>query len=156
MMHVGKEITSQRLGARVLHDAVHRLRVHSPSMSTLKPSREQIKHLVSVYAKNRSTIQRCLLVGFVVHVLRSTLAGFASGQSASARKGRVAIKSKEAGKPPRVAVSLLTAGVACYVVSEASQVDAVFHQRLTAILRIVIPSLRSKGPSLPQPCRSGI
>jgi ATP-binding cassette subfamily D (ALD) long-chain fatty acid import protein len=76
------------------------------ALSTLKPSREQIKRLASAYANNRPVIQRCLLVGFVVHVLRSTLAGFASGQSAGARKGRAASKANEDGKPPRVAVSV--------------------------------------------------
>jgi hypothetical protein len=78
------------------------------ALSTLKPTRSQISRAVAVYSKNRPTIQRFLLVGFVVHVLRSTLASFASGSSVSSRKSKPSGKFKDDGKPPRVAVRTST------------------------------------------------
>jgi ATP-binding cassette, subfamily D (ALD), peroxisomal long-chain fatty acid import protein len=78
------------------------------TLSTLKPTKEQISRLTSTYSRNRPIIQRFLLVGFVVHVLRSTVTNFASGRSASSRKGKTVEKGNvgDSGKPPRVAVSI--------------------------------------------------
>ncbi|KAM5532194.1 hypothetical protein V8D89_014150 [Ganoderma adspersum] len=102
--------------------------------STLRPSKERIAQLVTAYAKHRPLVQRGLTLGFVIYVISTTYRSLAarppsSSSASSKRKG----KGKDgdgAGKPPRVAV------------------DALFYQRLSRILRIVIPSLRSKEAML--------
>ncbi|KZT06303.1 adrenoleukodystrophy protein [Laetiporus sulphureus 93-53] len=102
-------------------------------LSTLRPSRERIREIGRLYASHRPIIQRLLLVGFIVHIISYTVGGLAAKPSVSqksSRKGKGKGKSKAAeaaeGRKPRVAI------------------DALFYQRLSTILKIVIPSLRSK------------
>ncbi|EPS99067.1 hypothetical protein FOMPIDRAFT_1030989 [Fomitopsis schrenkii] len=100
------------------------------AQSKLMPDRDKVKKLVSVYTAHRPLIQRVLLFGFVAHILTTTYLGFnsKSGSSKSSKKDKGKGKATEAsnGKKQRVAI------------------DAAFYQRLSTILRIVIPSLRSK------------
>ncbi|KAI0735491.1 ABC transporter transmembrane region 2-domain-containing protein [Earliella scabrosa] len=101
-----------------------------PLQSTLRPSPERVAQLANAYARHRPLVQRALTVSFVIYVISSTYRGLSarpasSAPSSSKRKG----KGKDGGggaSKPRVAV------------------DALFYQRLSRILRIVIPSLRSK------------
>ena len=102
----------------------------------------------NTYATHRPLIQRILTVGFIANVLASTfrsLSSRSSPPSASKEKGkaRELPPSAGAGKPPRVAVCTYSStGSTC--LTSLPQVDAVFYQRLSRILRLVIPSLRSK------------
>ncbi|RPD63264.1 hypothetical protein L227DRAFT_544100 [Lentinus tigrinus ALCF2SS1-6] len=95
--------------------------------STLRPSQERVAQLVNAYAKHRPLVQRALTAAFVVYVISTTFRGF-TAKPASKRKGKG--KDAESSSKPRVAV------------------DALFYQRLSRILRIVIPSLRSKEAML--------
>ncbi|RPD81674.1 hypothetical protein L226DRAFT_451207 [Lentinus tigrinus ALCF2SS1-7] len=95
--------------------------------STLRPSQERVAQLVNAYAKHRPLVQRALTAAFVVYVISTTFRGF-TAKPASKRKGKG--KDGESSSKPRVAV------------------DALFYQRLSRILRIVIPSLRSKEAML--------
>jgi ATP-binding cassette subfamily D (ALD) long-chain fatty acid import protein len=72
----------------------------------LRPTTEQVSKLTAAYTKNRPTIQRFILAGFLVHVLRSTVTSFASGRSVSQKKSRSKGKQGEDGKPARVAVRI--------------------------------------------------
>ena len=101
----------------------------------------------NTYATHRPLIQRILTVGFIANVLASTFRGLSTRPSPSASKGKGKARelppSAEAGKPPRVAVCVyFSTGSTCLIPS--TQVDAVFYQRLSRILRLVIPSLHSK------------
>ncbi|ETW87611.1 ABC transporter [Heterobasidion irregulare TC 32-1] len=100
-----------------------------PVLSTLRPSRAYLGQLARSYSSHRPIIQRALTTSFILYVLGTTYRGLSAKQSSSSsRKGKdnKGGKGGDAGKPPRVAV------------------DAVFYERLSKILRIVIPSLRSK------------
>ncbi|KIK99783.1 hypothetical protein PAXRUDRAFT_822399 [Paxillus rubicundulus Ve08.2h10] len=78
-----------------------------------------------VYATHRPLVQRGLTVGFVLYVFLATYQGLAARPAS--RKGREAKDvSEREGRTAHVAV------------------DAVFYRRLGVILRIVIPSIRSK------------
>ncbi|KAI0768602.1 adrenoleukodystrophy protein [Trametes elegans] len=95
----------------------------------LRPSREHLSLLASIYARHRPLVQRSITVSFVFYVIASTYRGFSarpapSSSSSSQRKGKG--KDADGASKPRVAV------------------DALFYQRLSRILRIVIPSIRSK------------
>lgn len=91
-------------------------------------------------------------MSFVLYALGSTYRSFSarpgqSSSSSSKRKG----KGKETAdsSKPRVAVSALLFsngwhGAVSYATWARHQVDALFYQRLSRILRIVIPSIRSK------------
>ncbi|KAI8995423.1 adrenoleukodystrophy protein [Trametes punicea] len=97
--------------------------------SRLAPSKEHIAQLANAYARHRPLVQRGLTVAFVFYVISSTYRGFSSRPAApsapsSKRKGKG--KEGDNASKPRVAV------------------DAIFYQRLSKILRIVIPSIRSK------------
>ncbi|KAI0823032.1 adrenoleukodystrophy protein [Trametes gibbosa] len=99
------------------------------AQSKLMPTKEQIAQLASAYSRHRPLVQRGLTVSFVFYVVISTYRSFsarpaASPSASSKRKGKG--KETENSSKPRVAV------------------DAVFYQRLSRILRIVIPSIRSK------------
>lgn len=82
------------------------------------------------YTAHRPLIQKALNTAFVLYVLQSTFKGLSARPAprSSARKGKGKGKAgnDDSGRPPRVAV------------------DAVFYQRLNSILKIVIPSIRSK------------
>ncbi|TFY64759.1 hypothetical protein EVG20_g5840 [Dentipellis fragilis] len=105
-----------------------------PSLAALKPDPAQIARLAATYSNHRPVIQRGLTAGFVLYVLGTTYRGLSARPSkpSSSRKGKGKADGKggETGKPPKVAV------------------DAVFYERLSKILRIVIPSLRSKEAML--------
>lgn len=120
------------------------------AQSKLMPSREQVKKLVNAYTAHRPLIQRTILFGFVAHILTTTYLGLhtkSGTPSKGSRKGKGKQKATEAsdGKKQRVSVShsRLSNMVSCYI-PRSLQIDAVFYQRLSTILRIVIPSLRSK------------
>ncbi|KAI0032482.1 ABC transporter transmembrane region 2-domain-containing protein [Vararia minispora EC-137] len=104
------------------------------TLSTLRPSKERISQLTSTYSAYRPLIQRSLNAGLILYALGHTYRTLSARPSsdASTRKSKGKGKQVEgqAGKPPRVAV------------------DAVFYQRLSMILRIVIPRLRSKEAML--------
>jgi ATP-binding cassette subfamily D (ALD) long-chain fatty acid import protein len=84
--------------------------------------------LAVLYSQHRPLIQRCLNLSFTIFILATTARGVSgSGRSSSSSSRKSRKPSKDDGnKPARV------------------QVDAVFWQRLRAILRIIIPGIRSK------------
>lgn len=85
--------------------------------------RQQLVQFASFYSQHRPLIQRFLNSAFILYVLGTTYRGLSARPTASkSRKG----KDKDGKTSPRVAV------------------DAVFYQRLSHILRIVIPGIRSK------------
>ncbi|KAN0100868.1 ABC transporter transmembrane region 2 domain containing protein [Tylopilus felleus] len=91
-------------------------------MHVLSKPLPSLTDLARIYATHRPHVQRGLTAGFVIYVLLAAYQGVAA---------RPPIKDSKSvphrgGKPPRVAV------------------DALFYQRLRVILRIVIPSIRSK------------
>ncbi|KAG6919589.1 hypothetical protein DXG01_004253 [Tephrocybe rancida] len=105
------------------------------TFSTLraKSFNERFSQFAKAYPTHRPLVQRFLNISFVVYVLTTTYRGLASRPASSSSsggkgKGKVNADQKQdgTGKPPRVAV------------------DALFYQRLSSILRIVIPSIRSK------------
>ncbi|KAG6335624.1 hypothetical protein ID866_3460 [Astraeus odoratus] len=89
-------------------------------LSKLRPSQTQIVDLARVYTTHRPLIQRGLMSGFVLYVLLTTYQGL------TARPGPKRKDRDQGAKSVRVAV------------------DAAFYQRLRVILRIVIPSIRTK------------
>ncbi|KZV74700.1 hypothetical protein PENSPDRAFT_749053 [Peniophora sp. CONT] len=103
-------------------------------LSTLRPSPERLASLVSAYSRHRPAIQRGLTTSFVLYVLGTTYASFTSKPSSAptsrTSRGKGSKGKAADGKAPRVAV------------------DAVFYERLSRILRIVIPRLRSKEAML--------
>ncbi|KAG5648252.1 hypothetical protein DXG03_006210 [Asterophora parasitica] len=106
------------------------------AFSTLrgKSFNERFSQFAKAYSVHRSHVQRALNIAFIVYALGTTYRGLAPKSSNSATadntrskgSGKGKGKKDERGKPPRVAV------------------DALFYQRLSTILRIVIPSIRSK------------
>ncbi|KAL5535281.1 PXA2 [Sanghuangporus sanghuang] len=94
--------------------------------STLRPTKAQISQLTAAYAAHRPAIQKALTISFSLYFLGWSFQGL-WGRSAhqSSRKGKGKADVKQ-GKHGRVAV------------------DAVFYERLSRILRICIPGLRSK------------
>lgn len=101
------------------------------AFSTLrgKAAQEKLAYLSKNYASNRPLIQKVLNISFVLYVLGTTyygLSGGGRGGKSRKGKGKVAIDGRPDGRSERVAV------------------DAVFYQRLSRILRIVIPGMRSK------------
>ncbi|KAK0465214.1 ABC transporter transmembrane region 2-domain-containing protein [Desarmillaria tabescens] len=82
------------------------------------------------YSAHRPLVQRAINIAFIVYVLGSTFRGLSgkggSSRSTKSRKGKGGKDGGDDKKSTRVAV------------------DSVFYQRLGAILRIVIPSIRSK------------
>ncbi|ESK83486.1 abc fatty acid [Moniliophthora roreri MCA 2997] len=98
-------------------------------LSTLrsKEFKEQLARLSKSYSAHRPLIQRLLNISFVLYVLGTTFKGLSARPTKPSGKGKGKGKdNKESGKPPRVAV------------------DAIFYQRLSHLLRIVIPGIRSK------------
>ncbi|EKM60803.1 uncharacterized protein PHACADRAFT_246954 [Phanerochaete carnosa HHB-10118-sp] len=97
--------------------------------ANLRPSQQQIAKAAAAYGRHRPLVQKALTAGFVVYVLSATHHSLFSraGPPQPRGKGKGKARAEEDGKkPPRVAV------------------DAIFYQRLSMILRIVIPSIRSK------------
>ncbi|KLO20044.1 hypothetical protein SCHPADRAFT_992162 [Schizopora paradoxa] len=97
---------------------------------TLRPSEAQLAAFAKAYASNRPAIQRTLTSGFVVYIVYACYRGLAGKSSApsTSKKGKGKEKADGQGvtKQTRVAV------------------DAVFYERLSHLLRIVIPGIRSK------------
>ncbi|KAF8349790.1 ABC transporter transmembrane region 2-domain-containing protein [Amanita rubescens] len=83
----------------------------------------RLSRFANAYATHRPLVQKALNIAFVFYVLASTYRSYAGRPAPSSKKHRD-------GKSTRVAV------------------DAVFYQRLSRILRIVIPSIRSKEAML--------
>ncbi|KAK0198494.1 adrenoleukodystrophy protein [Armillaria mellea] len=84
------------------------------------------------YSAHRPLVQRVINIAFIVYVLGSTFRGL-SGKGGSSRSGKSRKgKGSKGGKDDDDKKSTRVA------------VDSVFYQRLGAILRIVIPSIRSK------------
>ncbi|KDR85282.1 hypothetical protein GALMADRAFT_234056 [Galerina marginata CBS 339.88] len=100
-------------------------------MASVHPSRlfrgskDQLAHFLKLYSAHRPLVQRILNISFVIYVLGSTYTGL-SGRSSRPKKDHLVKKKGEASKPDRVAV------------------DSVFFQRLSKLLGIVIPGIRSK------------
>ncbi|KAH7104761.1 adrenoleukodystrophy protein [Auriculariales sp. MPI-PUGE-AT-0066] len=96
-------------------------------LSTLRPSKERVAEFTTFYAKHRTVIQRVLTAGFIGHFLGTTLYGLASARSAnSSRNSKRSSRKRKDGQPERVAV------------------DSVFYQRLSKLLRIIVPGVRSR------------
>ncbi|KAG8220058.1 ABC transporter transmembrane region 2-domain-containing protein [Butyriboletus roseoflavus] len=108
-------------------------------MSVLRvSSHRRIADFSRIYASHRPLVQRSLTTGFVLYVLLAAYQGVAARPPTKNSKN-VPVGD---GKPARVAVSLSIQ----FVIGDLKlhQVDALFYQRLGGILRIVIPSIRSK------------
>lgn len=106
-------------------------------------SKPAVARFTAAYARNRPLIQRLLNLGFTAWMIGGTYAALRAkpkrpgqdvatqGRSSSKRKGKGKGKDDDdSTKPKRV------------------QIDAVFYARLRAILRIVIPGIRSKEAML--------
>ncbi|KIM29018.1 hypothetical protein M408DRAFT_329057 [Serendipita vermifera MAFF 305830] len=107
-------------------------------------SKPAVARFTAAYARNRPLIQRLLNLGFTAWMIGGTYMALRAkpkrpgqdvdaggqGRSGSKRKGKGKGGDDADGKPKRV------------------QVDAVFYARLRAILRIVIPGIRSKEAML--------
>jgi ATP-binding cassette subfamily D (ALD) long-chain fatty acid import protein len=111
-----------------------------------KAAQDRLAHISKIYATNRPLIQRILNISFVLYVLGTTYYGLSGG----GRKGKgKAVEGKPDRKPERVAVRLSSI-ISFFRLSDDRrgpihhQVNAVFYQRLSRILRIVIPGIRSK------------
>lgn len=90
-------------------------------------SKEKLAQALKIYAVHRPLVQRVLNVTFIVYILGSTYTGLSGHSSRSGKERSKKLKGNgERVKPERVAV------------------DTLFFQRLSSILRIVIPGIRSK------------
>lgn len=107
-------------------------------------TKAKLAHLSKTYAGNRLLVQRVLSIGFVFYVLGTTYHGLSGGGRGRSREG----KGKASGhheEPERVAVCVYP--IICFLSPTnivLRQVDAIFYQRLSRILRIIIPGIRSK------------
>lgn len=107
-------------------------------------TKAKLAHLSKTYAGNRLLVQRVLSIGFVFYVLGTTYHGLSGGGRGRSREG----KGKASGhheEPERVAVCIYP--IICFLSPTnivLRQVDAIFYQRLSRILRIIIPGIRSK------------
>ncbi|KAK7694295.1 hypothetical protein QCA50_001477 [Cerrena zonata] len=100
-------------------------------MMSKEAVKKQAAQLANLYLSHRPVIQRSLNIAFVFYALSTTYRGLSarptpSSTSKGKGKGKAKDDEGDAKKRPRVAV------------------DAVFYQRLSAILKIVIPSIKSK------------
>lgn len=120
------------------------------SLATLRPSAASIEKWSAVYTARRTTIQRLLTTGFIAYVLGATYLSLTSrAGNENSRQAKSRMKhGTEGNKPPRVAVSALGITLACAIEAHFSQVDAVFYQRLSRLLQIVIPGMRSREARL--------
>lgn len=104
------------------------------AVSSTEQFKKRFARFSKIYAVHRPLIQRCLNVALIFYALGSTYRGLSSRPPSTSSSKKTTAKPKDdegphetrTAKPPRVAV------------------DAVFYQRLSTILRIVIPSIRSK------------
>ncbi|KAG8981044.1 hypothetical protein FRC05_003944 [Tulasnella sp. 425] len=98
------------------------------TLSTMRQNLPTLKELTAHYVRHRPQIQRLITTSFVLYVVGTSYNAFirpgsATGPSKSSRRSK---KDGVDGRPARV------------------EVDAVFYARLKRLLRIVIPSIRSK------------
>lgn len=98
------------------------------TLSTMRQQLPSLKELTAHYVRHRPQIQRLITASFVLYVVGTSYNSFirpgsATGPSRSSRRSK---KGGVEGRPARV------------------EVDAVFYARLKRLLRIVIPSIRSK------------
>ncbi|KAF9455019.1 adrenoleukodystrophy protein [Macrolepiota fuliginosa MF-IS2] len=102
------------------------------AFSTLrgKHTKEQLARISKLYASHRPLIQRVLNISFVFYALGTTYYGFSGGQRRSG-SGKVKGKARADGRPEEAKPDKVA-------------VDAVFYQRLSRILKIIIPGIRSK------------
>ncbi|KAG8904525.1 hypothetical protein FRB99_001608 [Tulasnella sp. 403] len=105
----------------------------APALSTLRQNLPTAAQLTQGYLKHRPVFQRVITASFILYVIGTSYNAFirpsSSSSSSSGRGGKKSGKGsaeKNSTRPPRV------------------EVDAVFYERLSHLLRIVIPSLRSK------------
>ncbi|TDL28871.1 hypothetical protein BD410DRAFT_249926 [Rickenella mellea] len=105
------------------------------ALSTLRPSKDRISHLTALYASNRPAIQRFLTYGFIVYFLVGSVRGLTGTAKPLKDTSKGTGKGKETEKETEVGGKAKPAKVA---------VDALFYERLSKILRIVIPGIRSK------------
>ncbi|KAG9017622.1 hypothetical protein FRB90_000492 [Tulasnella sp. 427] len=104
------------------------VQVTMATLSTMKQQLPTLKELTAHYVKHRPKIQRFITASFVLYVVGTSYNSFirpgsTTGPSKSSRRSK---KGGADGKPARV------------------EVDAIFYARLKRLLRIVIPSIRSK------------
>lgn len=94
-------------------------------------SKLDVSKFTAAYSRNRPLIQRVFNIGFTLWIVGGTYRGLSAKKDPGrARPTRSRKNDDGSTKPPRV------------------QVDAVFYQRLRAIMRIVIPGVRSKEAML--------
>ncbi|WVR05650.1 hypothetical protein IAU60_002672 [Kwoniella sp. DSM 27419] len=101
----------------------------------LSPARRQALHenlrrVLDVYVHHRPNLQRALTAGFVLYCLGSTYASLTGKGAKGGGKERVSRRGKGSAKPV------------------ASVNDPLFHVRLKRLLRIVIPSLKSREAAM--------
>ncbi|KAJ8517041.1 hypothetical protein ONZ45_g5740 [Pleurotus djamor] len=127
----------KRVGVVIITESPSKLRIRMAAHSTLRSIglNDHFARLSKGYLKHRPVVQRVLIIGYVLYVLGNTYSGL-SGKPRASSKGKekaasdVQDKASSPSKPHRVAV------------------DALFYQRLSTILRIVIPGIRSKEAML--------
>ena len=103
-----------------------------------------IADLTRLYATHRPLVQRGLTAGFVVYVLLAAYHGMVARPPTKNSKNAPARDGKPASARVAVSTLVIKYHVVVRLSDSALQVDALFHQRLSVILRIVIPSVRSK------------
>lgn len=114
-----------------------------------KATSERLARISKAYANNRPLVQRILNISFVLYVLSTTYYSMSGGgrkDSSKQGKGKARTGGKPTdGKPERVAVRILLVSVfSVWLIPRILQVDAIFYSRLSRILKIVIPGIRSK------------
>ncbi|GAA6006497.1 uncharacterized protein JCM10292_003794 [Rhodotorula paludigena] len=118
------------------------------------------------YLRHRRRYSNLLMVAFSAYVFQNTYAGLTGGSSAAKRKAKAAARAKGTQGQPGGAGDAAEKGAGMSGGSVGSsgpavggakerkrrgprvEVDALFFQRLSRLLRIVLPSLRSKEASL--------
>ena len=113
-------------------------------LSTLRyPNAQQFHKYALFYSTHRSYFQKAMNIAFALYFVSTFYRGVSSGPSANRKRRDKGDASKHPGEQPKVAVSVFYSLWGKSHIRRL-QVDAVFYARLSAILRIVIPSLRSK------------
>ncbi|GAA5875126.1 hypothetical protein JCM3774_001644 [Rhodotorula dairenensis] len=130
----------------------------APAQSTLRRTAagQYARPLVAHYLAHRRRYSNLLMIAFSAYVLQNTYAGL-TGSAAAKKKVKAA-----AGQLPNATAQSAVQATGAVAVSETKagarsrtkrrgprvEVDAVFWQRLSRLLRIVLPSYRSKEASL--------
>jgi ATP-binding cassette subfamily D (ALD) long-chain fatty acid import protein len=106
-------------------------------------SKAKLAQALKTYSAHRPLVQRVLNVTFVVYILGSTYRVL-SGHSSRSGKERPK-KDKRYGETVRTErVAVCIPPQIAFVLLKYLKVDTLFFQRLSSILRIVIPGIRSK------------